>query len=194
MVCLGGGYLQRASCFFLVLSALACRSKPAKQETPAFFPVVSFIGGQIHHVDSLQLPVQKLTIANNRTDTALLSIPEFKQLAKEFTTPDINDPAISKYYQENSFADQTIASITFTYATTNKHLPLQRLDVIIHPDPVLNDRVESIYMEKNEQLKDTLVLKKLYWKADRNFQIITTKGWKAQSTSSVVKVMWMDDY
>lgn len=187
--------MRRAShSLFLILLALACQNKPAKKEPTAFFPVVSFIEGQIHHVDSLQSPVQQLTTANHRTDTALLTIPEFKQLAKEFTTPDINDPAISKYYKENSFADQTIASVTLTYATANHQLPLQRLDVIIHPDPVLNDQVKSIYMEKGERLKDTLVLKKLYWKADRNFQIITTKQWGAQSASSVIKVVWIGDY
>ena len=178
----------------VLLLALACNNQPAKKEVPGFFPVSPFIDGQVHTVDSLRLPVQKLTTINNRTDTVIIGLPEFQQLAAEFKTPDINDPALSKHYTENSFADQTIASVTLTYSTKNAALPLQRLDVIIHPDPVLNDQVQSLYLEKANRIKDTLMLKKLYWRADRNFQIITSTQKGAQSTTSVVKVVWNGRY
>ncbi|MBE7171933.1 MAG: hypothetical protein INR73_15195 [Williamsia sp.] len=181
--------------FFLILLLLhACQNGPENKGAANFFPVVSFIEGQVHHVDSLQPTIQKLTTVNNQTDTFPIETGAFDSLSKEFTTPDINDPALSKYYKENSFADQTIASVTLTYAATNKDLPLQRLDVIIHPDPVANDRVQSIYMERGTQVKDTLVLKKLYWRTDRNFQIITAKQAGAWSASSVVKVVWNGGY
>lgn len=175
--------------FFL----LACNNEPEK-ESPAYFPVVSFINDQMHHVDSLQLPVQKLTTVNNQTDTALIDIVEFKRLALDFTRPDINDPALNKDYTENSFADQTINSVTLTYSAKKKELPLQRLDVILHPDPVLDDRVQSIYMEKGEQVKDTTISKKLYWKANQNFQIITIRQSGPVMVSRVIKVVWNGGY
>ena len=180
--------------FFVLLLLVACKNGPVKKEGTNFFPVASFIDGQVHTVDSLRLPVQKLTTINNRTDTVLIGLPEFKQLAAGFKTPDINDSSLSRYYTESSFADQSIASVTLTYSTKDSSLPLQRLDVIIHPDPVLNDQVQSIYLEKAGQVKDTLIVKKLYWRADRNFQIITSKQSGAQATSTVVKVVWNARY
>lgn len=177
----------------ILLFLSACNNKPEK-ESPAYFPVISFLNDQVRYVDSLQLPVQKLTTVNNQTDTVLIDIAEFKRLANEFTTPDINDPALQKDYTENSFADQTINSVTLTYSAKKRELPLQRLDVIIHPDPVLDDRVQSIYMEKGEQVKDTTILKKLYWKANQNFQIITIRQSGLVAVSSVIKVVWNGGY
>src|SRR5205823_1443366 len=91
-------------------------NEPIK-EIQDIFPVTSFLAGQIHEVDSLQLPVLKYITTNNKTDSALISSREFKALAKEFMEPDITDPSIKKYYKETSFADQSIPSVTLTYST-----------------------------------------------------------------------------
>ncbi len=173
----------------------ACQTKPAAPEETGYFPVADFIRNQVHYVDSLGFPLLKFTtLPQGRTDSANISQEEFAALAQNFMTPDLNDPLLHKQYTENSFADQTIGSATLTYATTNAELPLQRLDVIIHPDPVLDDQVRSIYMEKNYRTGDTAVLEKLYWKADRNFQLITTRrpGHQKPETT-ITKVVWKAD-
>lgn len=183
----------------VVVAAAACR-QPKKNNTQEqkvgaeIFPVTNFIEGQIHLVDSFQLPTLKYTTVNNRTDSSLISLDEFKQLARDFFRPDINDPQISKFYKEASFADQSIKGVTFTYSTDDKDLAIQRVDVVVTPSPVMNDKVRSIYMEKQHVSGDTAVYKKLYWRADKNFQIITTRQVGEQPPFvSVMKVEWDKD-
>lgn len=189
------------SFLFLIIFFLAAGCKTSnkkntqteKQEV-AIFPITSFIEGQLHLVDSFQLPVQKYITVNSKTDTALISIPDFKQLAQEFLHPDINDPQVSKAYKENSFADQSIKGVTFTYTTEDKDMEIQRVDVVVSASPVANDKVRSIYIEKQYASGDTAINKKLYWRADRNFQIITIRQLGEQPPlTSVMKVEWDRD-
>jgi hypothetical protein len=180
----------------IIIAVTGCgeAKQPAdKKETKQadIFPVTSFIDGQVHVVDSFQLPTVKYVTINGKTDSSLISINEFKELAKEFTHPDINDPALSKQYKETNFADQTINGVTFNYTTDNRDLELQRVDVIIGASAVANDKVRSIYMQKQSSVKDTFITKKLYWGTDKNFQIITGKQVGTQPENiSVVKVEW----
>lgn len=183
----------------LVLFFASChqadKSNTQKEKQAAeIFPVTSFIKGQIHIVDSFQLPTLKYITANNKKDSSLISINEFKQLAQEFLHPDINNLQVSSAYKESSFADQSIKGVTFTYATDNKELEIQRLDVIVSASPVMNDKVRSIYMEKQSVSGDTAIYKKLYWKTDKNFQIITTtQAGEQPAVTSVMKVEWDKD-
>lgn len=125
------------------------------EQKPDIFPVNSFLAEQIHFVDSLQLPVFKYTTINEIKDSILISIQEFKILANEFMLPDITHPSLSRFYKETSFADQSIPNVTLTYSTSDKDLEVQRMDVIINPNPVLNDKVKSIYIEKISKRNDT---------------------------------------
>lgn len=173
---------------------IACSEniKPAiTPEVHEFFPVKLFLQGQVHEIDSLKLPTRKYTSINKKSDSILISINEFDSIAKEFFYPDINDIAIKKFYKETSFADQSIPSVTFNYVTSDKGLPLQRMDVIVDPDPVLNDKVKSIYLEKRSFVNDTFIVKKLYWKTNKFFQIISSKQAVGHpATFSEVKVSW----
>ncbi len=105
--------------------------------------------------------------------------------------PDINDPSIKSFYEETSFADQSIPSVTFTYSTHNRNLPLQRMDIIINPDPILNDQVKSVYLEIITTSMDTSIVKKLYWKTNKYFQIISSKqAVGSPALFNKVKVAW----
>lgn len=160
-------------------------------DSVSVFPVSSFIKGQLHLVDSFQLPTLKYTTVGNRTDSTLISLGEFRALAQEFLEPDINDPEIARSFKETSFADQTINAVTFTYKTDDNKMDIRRVDVIVSTSAVMNDKVRSIYMEKQKISGDTVISKKLYWRADRNYQIITSSQVGEQSpVESVIKVEW----
>jgi len=158
----------------------------------AFFPVSDFIGGQVKMVDSLQLPLSKSVTVKGKTVLAPpIADAEFKLLAAAFRQPDISDPALKKFYKESSFADQSIPSIVISYTTTNPALEIQKIDVIISPDPVKSDRVRTIYMEKQRVAGDTIIRQKLYWKANHNCQVITEKQvGKTLLPAEQVKVVW----
>jgi hypothetical protein len=163
---------------------LACNNQktsttPIQSDTimqqQTFFPILDFIGGQIKMIDSLQLPLTKSVTSNNKTKLEALSDTEFKLLARNFQQPDINDTAIRKFYKETSIADQSIPSVTLIYSTSDTMLPIQKASVFIKPDPFKNDKVSAIYIEKLFKQNDTLINQKLYWKTDKNFQVITEK-------------------
>jgi hypothetical protein len=155
------------------------------------FPVIPFFEQQIQQVDSLQFPTTQYFTFNEKTDTVAISMVQFRNLANEFMVSDITKAPLKNYYKENSFADQSVPSVTITYNTENKDLPIQRLDIIIKPNPVLADKVQTIFIEKKFINNDTLIFKKLYWKADANFQIITSKqiGSNPESVTKL-KVAW----
>ncbi len=156
-----------------------------------FFPVNAFLKGEVNEVDSFKFPVRKYNTVNSQTDSVLISPEEFHLLASEFTKYDINNPSIKKFYKETSFADQSIPNVTFNYSTRNKDLPLQRMDIIVNPDPVLSDQVKSVYIEIINTSGDTSVIKKLYWKTNKYFQIISSKqAIGSPALYSQVKVSW----
>lgn len=169
----------------------AQEEKDDKTKTQDFFPIIPFLAGQVHEIDSLKLHVVKYIVVNNRTDSSLITKEEFKTLAGEFMNPDITADSNRKFYKETSFADQSIPSVTITYSTAVKNLEIQRVDVVIKPDPVLTDKVQSLYMEKLSHKNDTSILKKLIWQTGENFQIITSIQVSNQpATFNKLKVSW----
>jgi hypothetical protein len=160
-------------------------------QVQTFFPIADFIGGQIKMIDSLQLPLSKSLTAGSKTTLESISDKEFRLLANNFLQPDINDTAIRKFYTETSMADQSIPSVTLIYTTANTGLPIQKINVYIKPDPVKNDKVSSIYIEKVFSNADTVISQKLYWKSDKNFQINTEKRLGSITfPAEQVKVIW----
>jgi hypothetical protein len=182
----------------VLLAVLSCKDKadPSKKaEAPAeqanVFPVYSFFTEQIREVDSMKLPTVKYSSKGAVKDTVSISLEEFKQLANEFLESDISKPSVSENYKETNFADQSIPSVTFTYSTTNTSLPVKRMDVLLEPSPVADDKVKTVYIEKQQVINDTVVNKRLYWKSHKNFQIITSKQVKGKpELITQVKVAW----
>ena len=183
----------------LLFTMFGCKDKTRSKsdsttisgEQIQIYPVSSFFKDQIREIDSLQLPTVKYTSEGERRDTSAVTMEEVKMLAQEFIDADISKPSVSNQYKESNFADQSIPSITFSYTATNSELPIQRIDVILDPNPVLDDQVKTVYIEKHHVTNDTVINKKLYWKSDKNFQVITSKRitgkpeWITQ-----VKVAW----
>lgn len=179
----------------VVLCCIACSDseKAAAPEAKAIvvFPIGLFFNQQIKEIDSLKLPTVKYTINGSRKDTAAITMEEFKHLAQEFLEADISQLPLKDQYKETSFADQSIPSVTLNYVTDNNQLTIRRVDVIVDPDPVADDQVKTVYIEKKETNRDTLIDKKLYWKSRNNFQVITSKRVGNQpEVISQLKVAW----
>src|ERR1700722_7148760 len=96
----------------------------------AFFPVADYLEAEILRIDSFPEALRKFTTLNGRTDTAYIQLPEFNALALQFLAPALHDGSFEKKYAENSFMDKSTETITFTYSTPDKDLPLQRVDVV----------------------------------------------------------------
>ena len=193
---------MRKLLFFIVTCTCFCcnnrqkKSNGLKEVKPKdVFPVGSFIAEQVRQVDSLKPALIKTFTMNGKTETTLASQAEFKTLADEFKDSDISDSASRQKYKETSFADQSAPSVTLNYSTSDKTLEVQRIDVIIRPDTVQNDKVQNIYIEKFTHRHDTSISKKLLWRADENLQVITTtQTGKGSSATSQLKISWEKQY
>ena len=156
---------------FIIILFLSCNTSnkevqniPAEEKaTVSFFPVTSYIKGQIAEIKSSSINPLKVIITGKRIDSSWLKIEDIDTTFKEFTLPIIDTSNLLEFFSENKFADQTLDTYTFTY-TPKVVLPdsfsIQRWDVYIRPD---NNKVKRIFIVK--QLPGEKELQ-LTWQSD----------------------------
>jgi hypothetical protein len=170
-------------CFMIILIGVvflsSCKDQkpattaPEQTEKKNYFPVVDFLKGQIHYVDSLPSAILKIVTENNKQDSSYVKRDEFDKLAQDFILSDLQQNNFEKNFKESSFIDQTTQSATFNYTSTDSKLSLQRVDVLATPDE-LYSKVKSIFIQQTLNKSDTIIIKKLYWQTNKHFQIATS--------------------
>ncbi|MEI9934194.1 MAG: hypothetical protein WDM71_04945 [Ferruginibacter sp.] len=80
-----------------------------------FFPVTSFIKGQMLQFDSIPVTALHITITNGKEDSEWLKREQLKPFLQAFVKPEINETNLTKYFKESRFNDQTINAVTLTY-------------------------------------------------------------------------------
>ncbi len=161
-------------------------------ETPGFFPVTSYIKGQIAGIKSDGIAPVMITTAKNKTDSLWLKIEQLDSVFAEFVTPEIDSVNMVSLFKENKFHDQTLNSYTFTYEPV-KELPattlLKRWDVYVTPQ---TGKIKRIYMEKYAADKKEL---QLNWQSDKSSKIIyfTTDAAGNPVVEKEVLVKWNFD-
>jgi hypothetical protein len=105
-------------------------------------------------------------------------------------TPDISSPELKSQYEEHSFIDATLGTITLTYTATNDTLPVRKADILLDQE---NTGVRTIYIEKNIPGADSSVIKKMLWIANRNCQITTLVQKKGQPENIILERYVWDD-
>jgi hypothetical protein len=169
---------------------LACKSKK-EDDKKTFFPVLSFIQSQVAHVDTSLYPIVKLTyIDSTRTDTQYIKREDFRSIAKDFLElPDLSKPKFKKRFINEERYDETLGRVIFTVLPVNPDKEqIQRQEVIINN---AGNDVNSIYIDFFVSSKDSSVEKKLFWRADRSFQVTTIKQKPGMAeTITTSKVIW----
>lgn len=85
----------------------------AKQQ---FFPVTTYIKGQIYKIKNIPINPLIRTIVNDKVvDSAWLQFGEFDKAFEQFTNPEIDSLSLIKEYLQSSFQDRTIEAMTFTH-------------------------------------------------------------------------------
>jgi hypothetical protein len=164
-----------------VFLVFACHSKQPetlganKNQTDTtkknYLPVADLLRSEISAVDSLPLRLMKYSIVNGKTDSGIITTPVFDQLAKEFLMSDLDSAHFEKSFEENSFVDRSTNLVSFTYSTKDTGYGLKRVDVLLSPGSG-SDKLNSIYLEAISGEKDSSVIRKMTWKAGRNFRIL----------------------
>ena len=176
----------------LLLSLISCKQKE-KTNDEKFFPVLSFIQSQVADIDTSLYSIRKLVYVDSlRTDTIYIHPEQFREAAKDFLSiPDLSTAKYENRYTEEKQFDETLNRVVLTYTPLKPEKEeIQRQEVLIKPDPS-GDKMTNIIINRVINTKDSSVQKRLLWKVDESFQVITIKQLKGQpETTSTVKVVW----
>ena len=118
-------------------------------EKQRFFPVTTFLKGEIFNIKKSGINPLKYTTVNNQTDSAWLKIDELDIALQEFLKPEIDSTNLITLFTEKSFLDQSIDAVTFTYDPSSilpDSMMLKHWDVYVDPK---TNKVKRIYMVKD---------------------------------------------
>lgn len=153
------------ACSFVIYSCSnsdAPAVKPVQKDTTAekqkFFPVTSYLKGEIFNIKQSGINPLKYTIINDHTDSVWLKVEALDTAFSEFLRPVIDSTNLITLFTEKSFMDQSIDAITLTYepsAELPDSMHLKRWDIYIDPK---TSNVKRIYMVKEIDQTKTLQL------------------------------------
>lgn len=117
-------------------------------EKKLFFPVTTYLKGQIYDIAEKGIFPTRYTTVKDHTDSVQVKFEQLNELMAEFLHPVIDSVNLMPFYTESRFLDQTINAYTFTYAAKPAlpdSLTLQHWDVYIEPE---TGKVKRIYLVK----------------------------------------------
>lgn len=170
-------------CFIIIafILLLSCNTEikqnipvaPVTKITDSFFPVTSYIKGQIITLDSLPITPLHITLIKGKADSVWLSKDKIKALLQPFLIPAITETNLIHHFKETRFNDQTINAITFTYDPVNKlpdSVSLRHWDVYINPE---KGEVSKIYIVKEVLINNQKFTQQLTWQSNKMAKIVT---------------------
>lgn len=129
-----------------------------KTEKQSFFPVTSFLKGEIFNLKTRGINPLKYTTVSNHTDSVWLKIEDLEATVNEFLHPVIDTGNLINLFTEKSFLDQSINAVTLTYEPSGPlpdSMQLKQWNVYIDPE---SNKVTRIYMVKEINKTKTLQL------------------------------------
>lgn len=126
----------------------AVKKEKELPEKQSFFPVTSYIKGELYNFKKDGVNPLKYTTIKNHTDSVWLKLDEIDEAIKEFLHPEIDSINLVSLFTEKSFLDQSIGTFTFTYDASGPlpdTMTLKRWDVYIDP---VSGKVKRVYMVK----------------------------------------------
>jgi hypothetical protein len=186
--------MNRINLAWLTLFIIVSCSSPAvkendKNKKDALYPYPQYILSQIAYLDTVPLGIEMIVQENGVTiDSGFIDRKTFRDLANNFLQPDPNQKALRPQYEEISFQDLTLNTITFSITTKNQELPLQQADILLNPDTRI---VKYLVLKKQQVTNDGYSTSSLMWRHNMNFQIVTSvTGKDGKERSRLIRVVW----
>lgn len=180
---------------FVILIISSCAEKK-KEQKESFWHVIDIIGSQVSQVDSSLNSIRKYVyIDSTRTDTVYIHRDQFRKEAAEFLyLPDLAKPEFRDRYEDNTFFDKDLNRLMITYLPVNPDKELiQREEILVKPD-ASGDKITSIYITTMIQNRDSIVEKKMFWRVDESFKIITTRQLPSKpEETKIYQVVWNEE-
>lgn len=163
-----------------------------KKDSVSFFPVTSFIKGQIRTLDSLPITPLQLTITKGITDSVWVQKKDLQALFQPFLSPVIDEASLVPYFKETRFTDQTINLVTFTYDPKiglPDSMELQHWDVYVSPE---TGSVVKTYLVKKLHNNGMEYTQQLTWQTNKKAKIVTilNKPGGGMELINEVSIIW----
>ncbi|MBX9784683.1 MAG: hypothetical protein K2X48_15450 [Chitinophagaceae bacterium] len=179
-------------CFVFIVSN-GCKNKSAKvKKGPVnYIDVTSYIKGQLAYLDTVPFAFLKTTLKDSvYGDSVFITKQQLNEIAGKFLIPELEKSKFEELYNETSFMDASINTITLTYQPEDAALPVQRVDVYANPE---NGEIKKIYIIRNEVKGDSVIHQQLLWKHNKSCTLITTKRkGDAPEINISEKINWND--
>ena len=123
-----------------------------------FFPVTSYLKGEIANIKKAGINPLKYTTVNAQTDSVWVKLEDIDAEVAEFLHPEIDSTNLNMLYMEESFFDQSINTVTFTYNPVSllpDSIKLIHWDVYVDPE---KNTIKRVYMVKQIDKNKTLQL------------------------------------
>lgn len=135
-----------------------------------FFPVTSYLRGELYGIKTGGITPIKRTTINNITDSVWVREGDFENTFAPFLSPVIDTANLKSTFTEKKFLDQTLNAFTFTYDPINiasDSFAFKHWDVYVDPD---NNKVRRIYLTKKVSENTEL---RLTWQSGKWCKIVT---------------------
>lgn len=165
------GFVLTIACHSKTPDSVGAGGKQVDTAKKNYLPVADYFKAEIANVDSFPQRIMQYHILNGKTDSGIITTQIFDQLAREFLLSELDSSYFENNFEENSFVDRSTNLVSFTYSTKDTGNGLKRVDVLLSPGAGV-ERLNSIYMETISLDKDSSVIRKMSWKAGRNFRIL----------------------
>ncbi|MGK2864759.1 MAG: hypothetical protein ACSLE0_22705 [Chitinophagaceae bacterium] len=180
----------------LIMCVVSCNPRNKTTAKEKFFPVLSFLQSQVADIDTSLYSIRKIVVTDSlNSDTIYLPREQFREAAKDFLLiPDLSTAEYEKRYTEEKQFDETMNRVILTYIPLKPEKEIiQKQEVLIKPDPS-GDKITNILISEAINSRDSTIQKKLFWKVNESFQVITVKQLMGKPETSVtVKVVWSEN-
>ncbi len=169
---------------YLVLSLAilnsSCKDGKKKEgDKNDFIPVLSFLQGQVRHVDTSFYPITQYVIHDSiHVDTFYRKREDFRDLAADFLAlPDIASSEFKDRYTQTRIFDENLQRVIITYLPVHPDNELiQREELLVEPTgdgtPSI---IKNVIINTVIANKDSSVEKRMLWQPDLRFQVTTIK-------------------
>ena len=139
----------------------------------SFFPVTSFLKGQMRLLDSMQITFLQVTTAANKADSAWIPREKIRPLLQPFIADLIDKENLTSFFKESKFNDQSTDAITFTYdpkTALPDSISLRRWVVYVNPE---TGNVKRVYILKQLKANNQVYTQQLTWQTDKWAKLVT---------------------
>lgn len=165
-----------------------------KIKTDSFFPVTSFIKGQLITLDSLPVTPLQLTTIKGKTDSVWLTKDGLMPMLLPYLIPVISETNFTKYFKETIFNDQTLNAVTFTYDPVSilpDSITLRHWDVYVNPE---SGNVIKVYIVKKLKENNQIFTQQLTWQTNKRAKITTILDRPDGSMELLKEVVYIWDF